>query len=472
MIRRVIVMLAALLGAATAAADGVTLPDVQRVELGNGTVLLINQKDDVPLVGVSIVLRGGAAADPEDRHGLGSLYAELIQKGAGDRDSLEFAEAIDSVGGRMYVAAGREGVTITAEFLSRDVDLMLELLSDMLMRPTLDRAEFERIKERSINLLLAAKDSDPGQLMPTYAHAFLFGEHPYGNPVEGSESSLANISHADIVDYFEQQVGGDRLIIAVSGDIDAAEVETQLAATFGEWRAAATPLAEVIAAEPATGRRVLLIDKPGTTQTYFWIGNLGVAIDYPDRAALDLANTVFGGRFTSMLNNALRVESGLTYGARSRLVRPSQPGSVAISSFTATDTTVEAIDLALDVLARFKNSGVSAELLDSAGNYVLGQYPMRLETATQLAMQFTQLEAYGLGTDYVDGYADAVGAVTAESVATVIDAVYPSADELVFVLLGDAELIREQVARYGEITEMAITAPAFHPPPDEPPPDE
>ena len=112
--------------------------------------------------------------------------------------------------------------------------------------------------------------------------------------------------------------------------------------------------------------RVLLIDKPGATQTYFWLGNTGVARDFERRAALDIANTLFGGRFTSMLNTELRVNSGLTYGASSRLLRPSKPGSVAISSFTPTETTVEAIDMALGVLDRLHRDGVDEEMLGLA----------------------------------------------------------------------------------------------------------
>jgi len=248
----------------------------------------------------------------------------------------------------------------------------------------------------------------------------------------------------------------------VSGDFDAAEMQTKLVDVFGEWRPATSAAVGVTASESAPGGRVLLIDKPGATQTYFWIGNVGVAVDFAQRADLDIANTLFGGRFTSMLNNALRVESGLTYGARSSLLRPAQPGSVGISSFTATESTVEAIDMALGVLATLQESGIDDDMLSSVQNYLLGQFPPKLETATQLAAQFATLESYGLDNDYVDGYGAAISAVSTASVADVVAAVYPWPDELVFVLLGDAEAIRELVAKYGSVTEVSITEPSFH----------
>ena len=454
-------LLIALAACSLALAQTVTLPAAERIVLDNGTVLILNQKRDVPMIGLRVVLRGGAVVDPEGKSGLSSLFAELIQKGAGERDAAEFAEAIDSVGGRLSASAGLEALTISGDFLARDAALMVELLADMLMRPSLDRNELSKLKERSINSILAAKDASPFDLMQIYGRAFLFADHPYGTPIGGSETSLATISDRDIAQYFDDQVGGDRLIIAVSGDFDIAEMREVLSGAFADWRAAGTALPDVPVAEAQLGRRVLLIDKPGASQTYFWIGNVGVARDYLRRADLDIANTVFGGRFTSMLNTALRIESGLTYGAWSVLTRPSRPGSVAISSHTQTETSVEAIDMALGLLGQLQSAGVAAEMVDSARNYVLGQFPTRLETATQLAAQFARLEMYGLDRSYIDDYAINLNAVSAVSIGDVINTVYPSPDNLVFVLLGDAELIRDSIMKYGPVTEMSITEPHF-----------
>ena len=208
------------------------------------------------------------------------------------------------------------------------------------------------------------------------------------------------------------------------------------------------------------------MDKPGATQTYFWIGNVGVGVGYRNRAELDLANTVFGGRFTSMLNTALRIESGLTYGARSILTRGGSTGSIGISSYTRTDATAQAIDLALNVLYRLRTEGIDQAMLESAQNYVLGSFPTRLETARQLAAQYAMLELYGLDADYVDNYGEAIGSVSVESLAPVIREVYPADDGLVFVIIGDAEAIRDTVGRYGALTEVSITDGRFRVPAD------
>lgn len=444
-------------------AEGVTLPDARRLVLENGTVLILNERHDVPLIGLQAIVRGGASADPADKYGLAALLAGLLQKGAGERNAAEFAEAIASVGGELSASADLESISVSAEFMSKDAELMIELVSDMLQRPTLARDEFDKLRDRWINLLKAAKGSDPGELLPAYANAFLFGEHPYGNPVEGSESSLGKLTHEDLRAYYADMMGGDRLIVAVSGDFDTATMHAALVAAFGEWPAADGALPQVSAPEPATERRVLLIDKPGATQTYFYIGNVAVSRNYAGRAELDLANTVFGGRFTSMLMTELRTKSGLSYGARSRLTRYAQPGAVFISSFTETSTTVAALDLAVSVLGQLRDNGLDTAMLSSARNYVMGQFPPRLETASQLATMFASLESWGLDESYINDYGAALAAATPESVAAVIEAVYPAADSLVFVILGDADRIREDVAQYGPVTELSISEPRFHP---------
>lgn len=456
-------MLIAALSMGSAFADGVTLPPVERVVLDNGAVLLLNEKRDVPLIGLQAIVRGGGIADPAGKHGLARLLAGVLEKGAGDKSAAEFAEAVAAVGGELGASASREALTVSADFMSRDASLMVELVADLLQRPTLARAEFQKLRMRSINLIKAAKGSDPGDLMPRYAAAFLFGEHPYGNPLSGSEASLAAIRHADLMNYYNDLVGADRLIISVSGDFETEAMRELLTAAFGEWRQAGGELPELEEPVPVTENRVLLIDKPGATQTYFYLGSVGVARDYPGRADLDLANTVFGGRFTSMLMTELRTKSGLSYSANSRLARHSVSGSFFIRSFTETGTTVEALDVALGVLGQLRDSGLNDEMIVSARNYVMGQFPPRFETAAQLAGLFALLEAYSLPAAYINDYGNELAAATAISIADVIADVYPAADELVFVILGDADTIRDQVAQYGPVTEMSISEPRFHP---------
>jgi DNA-directed RNA polymerase len=208
--------------------------------------------------------------------------------------------------------------------------------------------------------------------------------------------------------------------------------------------------------------RLLLVDKPDATQTYFQIGQPGIRRTDPDRVPLWLVNTLFGGRFTSMLNDELRVNSGLTYGASCRMDQNRLTGGLVISTYTRTDATGKAIDMALGLVKRLGEQGINAEQLASAKAYLKGLYPtQRLETSDQLAETLRELEIYGLDRSEVDqlfGRIDGVALQTANAVARK----YYQTSGLTFVLLGNAAKVRSAAGKYAPtIREVAVTGPGF-----------
>jgi predicted Zn-dependent peptidase len=210
---------------------------------------------------------------------------------------------------------------------------------------------------------------------------------------------------------------------------------------------------------------VVLVDAPGSVQTYFWLGNVGVDRRYSGRPALDLVNTLYGGRFTSILNTELRIKSGLSYGASSRFTRATVAGEFAIRSFTQTDTTAQALDLTLKTLDDLKHGALAPDMLESARAYVLGQYPLQLETAAHWAGTLADLEFYGLGNEYIEGYGPSLQKVDLAETAAVTADAFPRPDDLVIVLIGDAAKIREAAGKYGPVTEMKLADPDFAPAP-------
>ncbi|MEO5628699.1 MAG: pitrilysin family protein [Thermomonas sp.] len=443
------------------AAD-IRLPDYQTVTLDNGATVLLMPRKDVPLVAASVAVRGGALADAPGKEGTADLLGELLSKGAGNRNSLEFAQAVDGAGGSLGFGSSREAITASAQFLSKDTGLMLSLLADALLRPKMEPAEFDKLRKRAIDGIANAKDSDPRQLIGVYSSAWLFRDHPYGRSAGGDETSLATVSLADLQAFRQQQMGGDRLVIAIAGDFDANAVTEQVKQAFGRWEKAKGALPQVDAKARETGRRVLLVDKPGATQTYFSLGNIGSRHGDPAEAAQDLVQTAFGGRFTSMLNTELRIKSGLSYGAGSRIERPRAPGSSMITSFTKTESTKAAIDLALATLDRLHKDGLDATTLMSAKNYIAGQFAPDLETAPQLASTLVELTLYGDSRDTIDGYLGKVAAATPAQIADARKVFAPSQDQVI-VAIGDASKIRSVMKAYGPMTEMKITDPRFSP---------
>jgi predicted Zn-dependent peptidase len=448
---------------AAATPGGVRLPAFERIELSNGAQVALMPKRDTPLVAMKVMVRGGSLADPPGREGAASLLADLMQKGAGERDAARFAEAIEGAGGQLGIAAGTETMSVGANFLARDLGLMIELASDALLHPRLEPEEFAKVRALAIQSIAAAKDSDPSGLLGAYGDAWLFRGHPYGRPVGGDEGSLAAVTLDDLQRHYRAQVRGDRLIITVVGDFDPTDMRQRLERAFGPLPRAEVAAPAATAAPREKGRRVLLVDKPGATQTYFWLGNVGASRTDPQRTVQTVVNTVFGGRYTSMLNTELRIRSGLTYGASSGFDRLAQPGAFSISSFTATESTVAALDLAFSTLDRLHRDGLDAVTLESAKSYLLGQFPPLLETNGALAARLADLLLYGLGVEDVDEFVSRVAAVNAAAARDTIGQAFPRSRDLAIVLIGDAARIRKDVARYGPVTEMKITDPSFAP---------
>jgi predicted Zn-dependent peptidase len=187
---------------------------------------------------------------------------------------------------------------------------------------------------------------------------------------------------------------------------------------------------------------------------------LGIRRDSPDFVAIDVVNTVFGGRFTSWLNDELRVNSGLTYGARSVFSPMKNSGTFSISTFTATKTTEATLDKALQVLDSLHKKGIDEKTLSSAKNYVKGQFPPKYETASQLAGLLTQMFWYGFDESYINNFQANVDGLTVAKSREIINKYFPK-DNLTFVLVGKSEDIKSIAAKYGPVTEKQIKADGF-----------
>jgi zinc protease len=440
---------------------GFGLPAHERLVLANGMTVLIVPRRDVPLVAFQMLIRGGALGDPADRAGVATLTAALLDKGAGERDAAAFAESVEGAGGSFAASAGPECISISGQFLAQDQARMLQLLADAVLKPRFSATEFARQRTRQIGHIRSLKDSDPSELLPQYGRALLFGTHPYGRPAGGSEDSLQAIVLKDVIEYHRAHIGADRAALVVAGDVDVAWLKADVARRFGAWRPAALPLPALAATVKLRRRRVLLVDSPGSAQSYFWVGATGLDRAYPQRAALDLVNSQFGGRFTSLLNSELRIRSGLSYGAASGFTRGRAAGEFAIRTFAETRHTVRALDLVLKTLSRLKRAGITQAMLDSARSYVMGQYPMNLETAADWAAQLAELELYGLDPGYIENYGPALRNVSLRDAHQVLAQAFPLGRQLAIVVIGDAQQVQKRLERYGPVQQIALAAGSF-----------
>ncbi len=436
------------------------LPPYKKLKLKNGMTLLLMEQHEVPIVSFNFLVKTGAVADPAGKEGVAWMTANLLRKGTKTRTADQISGELDFIGGTLRAEAEHDLTTGAAEFVKKDLAKGIELLSDVLLNPTFPQDEVTKLQRQSIDSIKAAKD-EAFDVVDLYYEAFLFGAHPYARPAVGDEKSLAAISRTDVEKFYQTYYTPSNTILSIVGDFDAVEMEKTLTEKFGVRADRQTPVAPLAEPIVSNGRRLLLIDKPDSTQTFFQVGNLGTARTNKDRVGIEVVNTLFGGRFTSMLNSELRVKSGLTYGAGSDFEMRKTRGPFFISTFTANENTEKAIDLTLEILKRLHEKGITEEELKSAKSYLKGQFPPRIETSEQLAALISELEFFGLDETEVNSYYAKIDAMTVADARRVIKEHYPL-DNLVFVLIGKASEIEPVVKKYAPgLRKKSITETGF-----------
>jgi len=459
-VRTFMAVLSLLTAALNISGQTIKIPPHEKIVLKNGLTVLLMEKHGVPIVSFAALVKSGAAADAPGEEGLASETAQLLRKGTQKRSAQQFAADLDFIGGSFEAGAGADFTTISAEFLSKDLAKGLDLLSDALLHPTFPQDEVAKSLAQNLDAVRGSKD-EARQVLRLYYYGYLYGGRGYGRPPDGDENSLTKINRQSIVQFYETNYAPGNTILAVAGEFNAGEMRKKLEDTLGAWPAKDLTPVSIPAIGPAKGKRLLLVDKPDATQTYFAIGNVESSAGDPDRVAIRVVNTIFGGRFTSMLNEALRVESGLTYGANAGFDPRKEPGPFGIYTFTKNDTTTQAMDMALEVLHKLHKDGITAEQLASAKSYIKGQFPPSIETSKDLAQRIAGDEFYGLDDSEVDQLEARIDAVTLEVARRVIQKHFPD-DNLVFVVVGKAAAIAPALKKYAERQDTReIAEPGF-----------
>ena len=437
------------------------LPDYEKTILENGITLYLMEQHEVPLVYVSAVFPAGAIWD-DGQSGLAAFTAEALLFGSKNYTKQQIEETFDFLGATISSYAGKENAVVKMSCKKTDLDKLLPIFIDVMTHPAFPGEEINKRKQRWLAELEQDKQS-PRRVISSYFNKFVFGDNVYGNPVSGTTASIKEITGEDIAGFFGMHYLHTFTGIAVVGDFSTDEMKTKIEELLprGPGLEKLNMMKDIDTdIKPLEKNRVLLINKDDSRETTFLIGGYGVAWNNKDLTRINVVNTILGGRFTSWLNDALRVNAGLTYGARSRFNNYRQSGTFYIFTFTATETTIDAIDLALKVLNRLHTEGIDAATLNSAKNYVKGQFPPDYETSGDLADLLTTMFFYGLDDSYINDFEKNVDEMTIEGANEIAKKYFPKED-LQFVIIGKASEIRDKVKKYGEVIQKNIVDDGF-----------
>jgi predicted Zn-dependent peptidase len=438
------------------------LPAPEKLVLKNGLTVYFLKNSDLPVVSFRMVVRGaGSAFEPASAEGAASLTATLMMKGTAKMDADGIAEALDFMGASLGISAAEEYAQVNGDSLSQHFPRLMEIAADCLTGPSFKEEEFAKERARRIDSLKAAKDN-PGAAVRYYFQKAYFGAHPLGHLAAGTESSLKKMTVQAVKDFYARHFRPDRSIGAVVGDIEKEKLVALLESTVGRWAnpAGAAPAETIPALPKPAGKKLVLVDKPDATQAYFVLGAPGYPMGDKVTPRATVMNTLWGGRFTSWLNTELRIKRGLTYGASSSFRTWVAGGLFSASSYTKNDKIGEMLDITFGLLGKGAKEGFSAEEVESARNYIQGQFPPTLETNASKAGVYVRLAFYKLGFDYYDTYLAAIGKVSVEEAKAAGAALLPLKD-YVLVVVGKAAEIRPLLKKFGTWQEKKITDPDF-----------
>ena len=418
------------------------LPPIQHLTLSNGLPIVLMERHQVPLVQINLQVRAGTAMDPPGLRGLASITAAMMEEGAGSRNALQFADAVDYLGASLSVGSGMHTTTVSLFTPLSKLDSALALFADVVLRPSFPAEELERNRLERLTDLIQWHDQ-PRIIGATLFSDAIFGKnHPYGPPVVGNEQTIRSFTVENLKQFYSTHVHPNNATLIVVGDVTAATLLPKLEALLGGWKSAPGVPVTWPSASQVKGRKIFLVDKPGAAQSVIRIGRLGVARTTEDYYPLIVMNTILGGSFTSRLNDNLRETHGYAYGAGSRFSFLPLPGSFMAFADVQTDVTDKALTEFMKELTNIPN--ITDAELTRAKNYIALGYPSEFESVRSIAGKLEEVVLYNLPDDYFNTYTQKILAVTKDEVVRVAKK-YVDPENIAIVVVGDRKKIEKGI---------------------------
>ncbi|HET7275847.1 MAG TPA: pitrilysin family protein [Longimicrobiaceae bacterium] len=449
-------------------AQPLEFPGFRETTLPNGLQLIIVEQHDQPIANLSLYIESGAANDPPPEAGLANIVAQMLTKGTADRTAEEISQTIEGVGGDLTASAADDYIRVSAVVLADDLPLAFELVQGVTLEPTFPQDELDIVRTRMLSALQAELAQPASVAQRRFVLEVYGAGHPYS--LAALPGTVSEIDKADLEEFHDAHFSADNAVLVVSGDVDADEVEELASNAFGEWAGGGVPEPTFIEPPAREAARIYFVHRPGSVQSNILVGHVGIRPENPDYYPLQVLNKIVGGGTDSRLFSILREEKGWTYGAYSRLSRPEEIGYFVASAEVRNAVTDSALIEMLNQLNRIRDETVTAAELNAAKSFLTGSFPLRIETAGQIAAQIAQVRLLGLPVDALTQYRERIEMVSAADVQRVARE-YIRPERAVIVVVGDATQVLEDlegiapIEMYSvegdplEMADLEITAP-------------
>ena len=424
-------------------APAIALPKGESFSLSNGLTVIHRHNPALPLVAAELVVKAGSDLNPLDQPGLASYTAQMLEEGSSTRSAPQIADEIAQLGAFFGMSSAPDASRASLVALKGNFGQALDVLADVVLHPAFPEAEVERQRASRLGELRQQRENATAVASVVGAAALYGPGHPYGYAQLGSEESIKATTRAQLQAFWQRYFLPNNAALVVTGAIGREELRALAEAKFGAWQRGAIDAPPAGSIVP-TKARMVLVDKPGAPQTALRLMSLGPARNTPDYAANEVMNAIFGGNFTSRLNNNLREEKGYSYGVYSGFQYRRGPGPFVIAGSVRTDVTGPALaETFKEVKTMIARPVKPAELNYGRNSQVLS-LPGLFETNRAVGASLANTFLYDLGLDYYSELPKQIMGVTAAQVQAAA-AKYLAPEKLIVIGVGDRAKIDAQL---------------------------
>jgi zinc protease len=415
-------------------------PNVTRAQLDNGLTILVCDLPGRPLTSASIVLPVGAVDEPNDEGGAAVLAARALTEGTERYDAVGLTEASERLGASLHAEAGWDATSVGVDVPTTRLGPALELLAEVLLRPTFPPDEVDRLRDERLNDLLQAQADPRRRADEAFIETLYVPESPYHRPSGGTRETVERLDADVLRRAYLRTVDPVRATLAVAGDLGGQDVVAMVRDLLGAWSApgSASGGGKIVDTAAATERRIRVVHRPGAVQTEIRIGHPGLPRRVPDFHAVSVMSAILGGLFNSRLNMQLREAKGYTYGASAGFDMRRGAGPFSARAAVNTEVTVPAVLDTLTELERMRDTPIEASELAAARDFLVGVFPLRFETPGAVVGALAGLAVHGLPLDELIEYRSRIEAVDIAAVAAAARQ-HLDVDRAAIVLVGDAD---------------------------------
>ena len=418
-----------------------TAPQVWETS-ANGARILGIASDEVPLVSFDLVIEGGANLDPTDKAGISSLIARLLNEGSMQRTPAEMEQAIGLIGSRITARADAEEIVIEATALARNFEATTKLLEEILSKPRLLEADFERVKSAALTDI-RGRDANPNAIASLAFNRMIYGDaHPSGRAISGDYKSVESITLADVRAFYE----GLRMRPVrahLAGDVGNRRAKAALAPIAALFDSNGPGVSEADMPAQTNAGKVFFIDVPGSKQSVIVAGKLVLATDDPDAVKLDIANDKLGGGISGDLAQVLRIEKGYTYSAFSGVTQGRAPQTFRASTSVRANATGASLAIIRDMIADY-GPGFDEAAVERTRQKLLKENTRAFESLGAKLSMLRAISKYGKPANFVEEDQKTLLSMSEEDYKAII-AQYLAEDQMTYVIVGDGESQRADV---------------------------